>query len=98
MWNYLQSVNVCVCVCVCVCVSLHSTVIISMSVFDGSLHTEHMDAYMFMYLVSGVCVCVCARECSDAEVCSRVCVEAFVSVLLPFIFLSGWLNTHMPVV
>ena len=51
----------CVCVCVCVCVPLHSTVIISMSVFDGSLHTEHMDAYMFMYLVSGVCVCVCVR-------------------------------------
>ena len=45
-----------------------------------------------------VCVCVCARECSDAEVCSCACVEAFVSVLLPFIFLSGWLNTHMPVV
>lgn len=63
-------------VCACVCV------IISMSVFDGSLHTEHMDAYMYMYLVSSV----------------YVCVKAFVPVLLPFIFLSGWLNTHMPVV
>lgn len=82
--NYPQSVNV------CVCVWLHSTVIISMSVFDGSLHTEHMDVYTYMYLVSRVCVC------SDTEVYVRV--KALVSVLLPFIFLSGWLNTRMPVV
>lgn len=39
------------------------------------------------YARGRACVCLCA------------CLfEAFVSVLLPFIFLSGWLNTHMPVV
>lgn len=51
---------------VCVCVSLHSTVIISMSVFDGSLHTEHMDAYTYVYLVSSVHVC------ADTGVYARV--------------------------
>lgn len=78
------------CVCACVRVLLPSTVISVMSVFDGSLHTEHMDAYMDMYLVSSVCVTLKFRS-------MRVRFTAFVSVLLPFIFLSGWLNTHMPV-
>lgn len=66
-------------------------VIISMSVFDGSLHTEHMDVYTYMYLVSSVCLCVCVRDV-------YVCAKELVSVGLPFIFLSGWLSTHMPVV
>lgn len=64
-------------------------VIISMSVFDGSLHTERMDVYTYMYLVSSVCLCV-----RDVYVCAK----ELVSVCLPFIFLSGWLSTHMPVV
>lgn len=56
MENYPQSVDA------CVHVWLHSAVIISVSVFDGSLHIEHMDVYTCMYLVSSVCpdtVCVC---------------------------------------
>ncbi len=40
-------------------------------------------------------MCVCTQTLEFMHV--HVWVEAFVSVLLPFIFLSGWLNTHMPV-
>lgn len=51
------------------CVPSHSAVIISMSVFDGSLHTQHMDACTDMYLVSKVCIVLvfmCIRACAFA--------------------------------
>lgn len=89
VWNYPQRM----CVCVCVCALIHLTVIISTSVFDGSLHTDHMDAYICKYLMSSVYVY--ANSLKFICVCVRVSRLLY---LLPFIFLSGWLNTQMPVV
>lgn len=51
---------------------------------------------MYKYLVSSVDVCVRTLTLKFMPV--NVCAKVFVSVLLPFIFLSGWLNSQMPVV
>lgn len=81
-----ESMSACVCVCVLICL----TVIISTSVFDGSLHTDHMDAYICKYLMSSVyvyanspkfvCVCVC--------VCPGCCICAFA------IYFSEWVAKY----
>ncbi len=77
----------------CVCVSLHSTVIISMSVFDGSLHTEHMDAYTYTYLVSSVCVCVCVCVCAlTLKFTYGMCMCALRRLCLCFCHLFFWVG------
>lgn len=69
-----------------VCVLLHSTVIISTSVFDGSLHTEHMGAYMYKYLVSSVDVC--ANSYTEVYACE--CVREGICVCAFAIYFSEW--------
>lgn len=84
----LSAANVHVCVCV-------HTVIISTSVFDGSLHTEHMDGCMYMYLVSSECTWAHVRAPTVKSVHERV--RASTLVLLA-IYFSEWVASHMPVV
>lgn len=74
--------------CVCTCVVTFSCYYFCVCLWWVIAHRTYGRLYMH---VSGVKF-VSARP--DTDVC--VCVEAF--VLLPFIFLSGWLNSHMPVV
>ena len=84
--------------CVCV-VTLNCY--ISMSVFDGSLHTEHMGC-LYVH-VSGVkcvhmCVCVCVCVHTDTEVCVCMCVCACVHlgvhVCAFAIYFSEWVAKY----
>lgn len=88
----LSTVSECVCVVTFNCYYFHVCFwwVIAHRAY-GCLYVLHM------YLVSKVCVCVCVLSLTW-RLRVNVCVKAFTSVRSPFIFLSGWLNPHMPVV
>lgn len=57
-------------------------------VFDGSLHTQHMDAYTSMYLVSNVPVCDLTLK-----LCMCMCVLG-VHVCAFAIYFSEWVAKY----